>query len=76
MKYDSKRGVFICPNCGEIDSVLEFDKVFLCYELIPVKGSSWEYKRLEDRDVTGDTIEYECPECGDVFYYIETDDSM
>ena len=71
MKYDRRKGVFICPNCGEVESVLEYDKVFLCYELIPVKGSQWEWKRMEAKDISGDTVDYECPKCGEIFYHIE-----
>ncbi|MEM2941409.1 MAG: hypothetical protein QW304_07675 [Thermoproteota archaeon] len=60
---------FECPNCGPVDCIWEFDRLWICFELkpSPENENTWEYVRLEERDSYVDMVEYECPKCGSTF---------
>ncbi|MEM2068403.1 MAG: hypothetical protein QXE50_05755 [Nitrososphaerota archaeon] len=58
---------FICPECGsKIDYVIMYEKAWLAYKMY----ADGRVERYEDKDVSGDIEDLECPECGIVMYTI------
>ena len=70
--YNPKTG-FRCPRCGNIPYVKEYDKVWVCYEIHHSPDGKWAYVRDENGDISGDSMEFECPKCGEVFFSIEVE---